>query len=235
MSSPTPAPPAPAASPDRIRTREEWLEIYAGAPRSGHWAKPDLFWAGGEALVRRLKDGGAIRRGALALDLGCGPCKSPPHLVEREGMHIVGVDCNRDSVEFCRSLFPRERFEWIDVRNDTYNPTGKTEPDQVRLPVDDGACHLVICASFFTHVGTLKIAQHYIDEIRRVLAPGGYFLSSWFRNPPWELSSTDAMTVFKEAEIMNLLQPFTIITTSHGLVGGASRDQWNVLSRKDAR
>lgn len=216
-----------------MRTREEWLEIYARAPRSGHWNKPDLFWAGGEALVQRLKAGGAIRRGALALDLGCGPCKSPPHLVEREGMRIVGVDCNRDSVEFCRSLFPQERFEWMDVRNDTYNPTGQVEPDEVRLPVEDGSCHLAICASFFTHVGTLKIAQHYINEIQRALARGGYFLSTWFRDPPWEASSTDAMTVFKEAEIMNLLKPFTIVTTSYGLVGGACRDQWNVLGRKD--
>jgi SAM-dependent methyltransferase len=215
-----------------IRTREQWLEIYAGVPASGHRVKPEQFWRGGEALVGTLKRHGAVRPGALALDLGCGPCKVPPHLVEREGMRFVGVDCNCESIEFCRSLFPGERFEWLDVRNDTYNPGGAIEPDRVRLPVEDESCHLVICASFFTHVGTPKIARHYIDEIVRVLAKGGYFYSTWFRDPPWEASSADAMTVFTEAEIINLLKPFTVISTAGGLVGGESRSQWNVLARK---
>jgi SAM-dependent methyltransferase len=215
-----------------MRTREQWLDIYGRMPKSGHWVKAEQYWTGGQILTQKLKAGGAIRRGATVLDLGCGPCKSPPHLVEREGMRLVGLDCNREAIDFCRELFPNERFEWLDVRNDTYNPQGKLEPVQVRLPVEDRSCHLVICVSFFTHVGTLAIAEHYLREIFRVLSPGGFLFSTWFRDPPWEVSSGDAMTVFKESDILNLMKPFRFVTTAGGLVGGESRDQWNLLTIK---
>lgn len=217
-----------------MRTREEWLAIFDRVPKSGHWVKPEEHWTGGENLTRMLRNGGAIRKGGVVLDIGCGPCKAPPHLVEREGMRFIGLDCNQDSIDFCKSLFPGEKFEWLNVRNDTYNPGGGVEPDGVSLPVEDGSCDLVICASFFSHVGTLEIARHYIREIHRVLAPGGSFFSSWFRSPPWEVSSADAMTVFAEAEIINLLKPFHLVSTASGLVGGASRAQWNVLAKKAA-
>jgi SAM-dependent methyltransferase len=60
-----------------------------------------------------------------------------------------------------------------------YNPQGRQQPAEYRLPYPDGSFDLVILGSVFTHM-LPKDGEHYLSEITRVSRGGGRCLISWF-------------------------------------------------------
>ena len=108
---------------------------------------------------------------------------------------------------------------------------GKMLPDEVILPFDNDNFDSVITGSVFTHLGTRAVSERYLEEIARVLKSGGRLFSSWFRNPPYEISSEEYRTVFAECDIEKMLAKHFETYYSRGGSSGEWWDQWCLYSQ----
>jgi SAM-dependent methyltransferase len=125
-------------------------------------------------LSRFLKDQSRL------LDIGCGCGKMARTFIYHPYVKkYIGFDVFRPSIDWAQETIvpvtgPRFEFHWIDVVS-VYNPSGKSRPTDVVFPAEDGAIDLAFACSLFTHLFE-EDAQHYLREVRRVLAPDGLFL-----------------------------------------------------------
>jgi len=109
-------------------------------------------------------------RNKRILDIGVGAGRTVPGLREISADY-VGVDYVQEMVDHCRSKFPGVRFEKADARS---------------MPqFADRSFDLIVFAcngiSMVDHEGRLAI----LKEVRRLLAPGGFFVfSTCNRNSP---------------------------------------------------
>src|SRR4249919_1665866 len=116
------------------------------------------------------------------LDVGSGSGRMAIHLAGylTTGTYD-GVEIIRRSVEWCQraySNFPNFRFQHADVFNGRYNPRG-TPAHEYRFPFEAQSFDFVFLTSVFTHMLSRDV-EHYLSEIRRVMAPGGRALITAF-------------------------------------------------------
>jgi SAM-dependent methyltransferase len=106
-----------------------------------------------------LRNGVDIAALESILDFGCGAGRVLRHLPALTGARLYGCDYNRKLIAWCRRNLPFAAFS-----------TSKAEE---RLEYNDRSFDLIYALSVFTH---FTQAQHgfWIDELRRVLRPGGY-------------------------------------------------------------
>jgi len=123
---------------------------------------PAIFEGYARDLVQRARPIGASDR---ILDLGCGTGIVSRVLRERLGgaAKIVGLDASAPMIEKARSIAPE-----LDFR----------EGNAMALPFEDGSFELVLCQEMLQFVPDRKAA---LCEVRRVLSPGGRFLTSTWR------------------------------------------------------
>ena len=76
------------------------------------------------------------------------------------------------------SRHPNFHFKLVDVKNFIYSDKG-VSATSFKFPYDDSSFDLVFLNSVFTHMLPQDV-DHYLSEIRRVLAPGGKCLSTYF-------------------------------------------------------
>ena len=136
------------------------------------------FESSGELLVGRLIEVGGLTPGSTVLDIGSGIGRLAVALTSqlgREGRY-EGLDIVPSGIEWCaKNITPRHpnfRFTLADVVNGEYNPGGRVRPTEYRLPYPDATFDLVVLTSVFTHMLPAE-KEHYVDEIARVLKPGG--------------------------------------------------------------
>ncbi len=98
------------------------------------------------------------RTGPRLVDLGCGT-GDDVRVLAREGFWTVGVDFAFNALTFARDMFPRGRFVQADLR-------------ARRLPFREASFDAVI-ARCSLHYFTLAQTQRVVDEVARILAPGG--------------------------------------------------------------
>jgi SAM-dependent methyltransferase len=146
----------------------------------GHVADSDvaqLFDRYGYGLVREIQRDGVINSKSQILDIGCGLGRLARQLVDflsPEGFYC-GVDVTKSSVDWCREnydSYPNFKFVHADVFSTTYNPKSKTRAADYRFPFGDATFDSIFSTSLFTHLVPAD-ASRYIEEIGRVLAPGG--------------------------------------------------------------
>jgi SAM-dependent methyltransferase len=115
------------------------------------------------------------------LDVGCGSgllaIASEPFLGPTG--RYVGLDVMKHEIDFCRSHYPSEPFEFIhlDVNNPLYNPTQESELTPWDVPDDD--FDLMLALSVWTHLDE-ENATFYFREVNRVLKPRGRAIISFF-------------------------------------------------------
>jgi SAM-dependent methyltransferase len=215
----------------RIR---RWGPVIAGA-RHGHYTLPSF------AVVSSVTEAGDLRaRGLLAadasvLDVGAGNGRQALGLLELGVRRYVGLEVMRECVDFANRAFRRHdnvRFDWIDAANAMYNPAGRLDPTSVSFPYDDGEFDLVIAGSLFTHLQSAEVARRYLDEIARVLRPGGAAFTTWFRSPPNDLAGEALRSVFAEKEIRRLVGVHFEIEASSGGETTSVNDQWRLYLRR---
>ena len=129
------------------------------------------------------------------LDFGCGPGRLAIGLIASEwsGTYL-GIEVKDRHVQWATteitSRFPDYRFVRVDAANERYNPGGA---ETRTLPVEDGSVDLIAAFSVFTHMLS-DDTKTYLEEFRRVLAPGGKAFITVFmaegvpdetENPPW--------------------------------------------------
>lgn len=172
----------------------------------------------------------ALNSGETVVDLGCGERFSLAMSLDPT-INYVGLDVKKDSVESGSQHYPQYRWLHADIWNGMYNPTGTIDPELFQIPVEENTADLVICASLFTHLETLAVAKNYLNEIRRILKPGGHLWISWFRSPPNEVCSNAKRTVFTEAEIINLIGGWLKLKFTIAGMSESYHDQWIMLGR----
>ena len=146
------------------------------------------FGTAGDFFVRELQGMGLFTPGARFLDIGCGCGRIALALavepeVREKGVSYAGMDVDRASIDWCARhitpLNPRFAFYRADCRNPSYNPSGSQRTCEYSFPHADSSFDLILLASVLTH--TLEDdLRRYLDEVSRLLAPGGVIYASFF-------------------------------------------------------
>lgn len=138
----------------------------------------------GDDLLRRLCEQG-LQPWHQVLEVGCGNGKNARALtryLHPDGGY-TGFDIVPHGVRWCQQhltpRFPNFRFHWADIHNRTYNPAGRCAASDYRFPGAAQTFDLVFLTSVFTHMLPTDV-ENYLQEIRRVLKPGGKCLASFF-------------------------------------------------------
>lgn len=125
-----------------------------------------------------------LRDGDCVLDLGCGEGRHVISVYYNANVHSVGVDlCHPDLVTTA------EKSEvFIEADNDQ-KQFSLAQCNGMKLPFDDNTFDKVICSEVLEHIPDYEAV---LDEIHRVLRPGGYFCASvpryWPEKICWALS-----------------------------------------------
>jgi ubiquinone/menaquinone biosynthesis C-methylase UbiE len=119
------------------------------------------------------------------LDVGCGVGRiayALAYYLDERGS-FDGFDVMRQLVDWANanlaSRRPNFRFRHVDIYNGLYNPGGTLKADTFAFPYPDASFDLITVTSVFTHIQSREL-RHYLDEIGRVLAPGGRVASTAF-------------------------------------------------------
>jgi SAM-dependent methyltransferase len=144
----------------------------------------DDFKSSGELLVRRLIEVAGLTTESTVLDVGCGIGRLAVALTTHlspEGRY-EGLDIVPSGIAWCAAnvtpRYPNFRFTLADIVNREYNPDGHIAATEYRLPYPDATFDLVVLTSVFTHMLASE-QEHYVDEIARVLKPGGYCFATY--------------------------------------------------------
>lgn len=139
----------------------------------------DSWWDGSQRFLRLLHNIVPARmryfstlldwRGKTVLDLGCGG-GFMSEAMAREGAHVTGVDPAAQAIAAAQEHARQEGLA-IDYR------VGSGE----RVPLDDESVDCVVCVDVLEHVTSLDAV---LDEVARVLKPGGVFLYDTINRTP---------------------------------------------------
>lgn len=96
------------------------------------------------------------------LDWGCGCGRVARYLTRMPSVELAGCDIDADAVAWCDANLPG-----------SFTATAPEPP----LPYSDGEMHVVVASSVFTHLPR-RYQGLWLQEMRRILVPGGLLLAS---------------------------------------------------------
>lgn len=213
-----------------------WGPVIAGAGH-GHFTLPSFAVVSSITEAADLRARGLLAPDAAVLDVGAGNGRQALGLLELGVGRYVGLEVVRECVDFANRAFsrwPNVRFDWIDAANEMYNPAGAVDPTSATFPYADGEFDLVIAGSLFTHLQSAEVARRYLEEIARVLRPGGGAFTTWFRSPPNDLAAAALRSVFAEDAIRSLIGTSFTLEASTGGETTSVNDQWRLYLGKPA-
>jgi SAM-dependent methyltransferase len=116
------------------------------------------------------------------LDFGCG-VKLTEALINQDLpiKRYVGVDIDREMIDFLRENVHDERFEYfhIDAHNERYNPQGQPLDEDAELPIDGRSFDVISLFSVFTHLAPPD-ARTMLKLMRRYVRPDGRLFYTLF-------------------------------------------------------
>lgn len=151
----------PSTGPDGLPLPSALLMIRV----TGH-ADADRFYSfgrlGAQAIAAAAeRHGRPLDQLDTILDWGCGCGRIARHWQDLDGVTVAGCDHDSRLVRWCREHLP-----FVTARVSALEPP---------LPWSEGTFDLVYGLSVFTHLST-DLVERWVDEMRRVLAPGGLLL-----------------------------------------------------------
>jgi len=135
------------------------------------------------------------------LDIGCGVGRTARYLCDylSTGARYEGFDVREEPVKWCQQNItprcPNFHFAFTPLYNAPYNPDPSLpSATEFEFPYGEGTFDFVLAHSLFTHIPP-EVSEHYLNEIYRVLRPGGISYSTWMlynQNGSQELYSNPA-------------------------------------------
>jgi SAM-dependent methyltransferase len=118
------------------------------------------------------------------LDFGSGCGRSARRLLQQREppARYIGLDLHAGMVRWCNEHLTPPGSGFSFVHHDVFNPglnPDRRRPWALPLPVEAASCSLIEATSVFTHL-TESQAEHYLDEIERVLTPDGVLIATFF-------------------------------------------------------
>lgn len=164
-----------------------WISGKQGdlAPPRGLLSVEGDFHVIGSDFLGHLIELCRLEKSHSVLDVGCGVGRMAVPLTTFLGpsARYEGFDIIPEGIDWCRRKISRRyqnfNFQLVDVYNKNYNPFGRVAAEHFRFPYPDGAFDVVLAASVFTHMLPRDSAR-YLEEIGRVLRPGGGCLLTFF-------------------------------------------------------
>ena len=139
----------------------------------------------GNEFFQYFRKWGNITPHSNILEIGCGMGRMAlpfKNFLSEEG-HFTGIDIVPEGIAWCREKIAPvdQRFDFVlaDIRNDLYNPDGKTAAGQYTFPFAGNSFDLIFLTSVFTHL-LPSATERYISEISRLLKPDGRMIATFF-------------------------------------------------------
>jgi ubiquinone/menaquinone biosynthesis C-methylase UbiE len=139
----------------------------------------------GYEFRRHLVELCGLQPDEAVLDVGCGAGRVAVPLTGylNAAGRYAGFDISTKAIAWCKENISRSNpnfdFAVADIHNPLYNPRGKYQSTDFAFPYPDASFDLVFLTSVFTHLVPAEV-KHYLDEISRVLKPGGRCFSTYF-------------------------------------------------------
>ena len=148
-----------------------------------------------------------LSRGNKILDVGCGEGRHIFGAMDaHSGLNLFGVDMDIPSLE--KSNEGLDFFREMD-----FNLVKFLQGSIYNLPFQDNELDIVICSEVLEHLEDYNKA---IQEIHRVLKPGGYFLASvpsflpekicWMLSKEYQNMPGGHVRIFKKSNILKVMQ-----------------------------
>jgi SAM-dependent methyltransferase len=163
----------------------------------GTW-KPDAFARACRDARNELEIAG-LRPHHRVLDIGSGIGNLAVGLIGYLQGTYDGIEVHREATVWCqRAITPRHptfRFHHADLTSRAYNPGGRASSTAYRFPFPDSSFDVIFLGSVYTHL-LPEDAAHYVQEVARVLARGGFCVASYFLLNDARRQSIDAYRSF---------------------------------------
>ncbi|AYN03046.1 class I SAM-dependent methyltransferase [Flavobacterium sp. 140616W15] len=152
--------------------------------------KGDIFIGSGDFVeqgkhhLKLLIEYAKLKPNHSVLDVGCGIGRVAVPLTNYllADSSYEGFDLVKKGINWCKNNitinFPNFNFQHIPLNNDLYSLTNQ-KAENFTFPYLDNSFDTVFLFSVFTHMQPLEI-QNYLNEIYRVLKPGGRCLATFF-------------------------------------------------------
>lgn len=152
----------------------------------------DEFRSTGEGFTNYYLIGHAqLRPDDKILDIGCGIGQKARVLTKYltcngsyDGIDIVAV-----GIDWCKEkykIYPNFNFQFADVYNKFYNPSGRYKASEYKFPYPSKSFDIIFLSSVFTHMLPIDM-QNYLSEIARVLKQNGRCIATFFLLNPESL------------------------------------------------
>lgn len=191
--------------------KDEWLAATVAAGLTKKMKSPEWLVPSGLRLGAWLTRNCGLDSDKFVLDLGCGFGRLAIGL-SAAGVKYRGYDVQPRCIAFNRKLFfgsKTHQFELCNVRNDHYYKQGGSPREFHLKGIADNSVDAITCVSLFTHFPEAEDVENYIDEIHRVLKPGGFLYTTWLLDPPWMRQKTNAArAVYRLPEVERFLAGF---------------------------
>lgn len=191
------------------------------------------FRATGDEFLELFRDLVDLQPEDRVLDVGCGIGRLARPLagyLSPEGSYD-GFDVAEIAVEWCqrhyRERHPNFHFTYVDVANGSYNPDGSSSAQALAFPYPDASFDFVFLTSVFTHMMPSEV-ERYLEEIARVLAPGGRCLVTFFL---LNESSRELIEQGRSTQsFRDVAPPYAVVDPDHPEAAIAYEEPWAMES-----
>ncbi|HEV7327683.1 MAG TPA: class I SAM-dependent methyltransferase [Bosea sp. (in: a-proteobacteria)] len=175
---------APAIAP--ATPELAWLMAHVQTNRFLPHPPPDSIFVGdgdyraiGAEFLGHFVRIGRLQPHERVFDIGCGIGRMAVPLtqyLDPERGSYDGVDPVMDGILWCAQtitpVYPRFRFQRLDIAHPLYNPQGSLPGNEVRFGFANQSFDFIIMTSVATHLPPDELVV-YLNEAARLLAPGG--------------------------------------------------------------